>query len=89
MGLEINRLSFIPLIIYSQFIMETERALKYFLVQAFGSGLLLFRVFFYIMSCYYPSYRAASLYIMVFSLIVKLGIVPFHFWLPHVIGGSR
>ena len=88
MGLEVNLLSFIPLIISSQFRMETERALKYFLVQAFGSGLLLFRVFFYIISRYFPIYSDFSLYIMIFRLIVKLGIVPFHFWLPHVMGGS-
>jgi len=89
MGLEINLISFIPIMMSSRLIMETERALKYFIIQALGSGLLLFGVFLYIMSFYVDFGVGFRLFIVVFSLIVKLGIVPFHFWLPHVIGGSR
>uniref|UniRef100_UPI0030FF274F NADH dehydrogenase subunit 2 n=1 Tax=Phyllodoce medipapillata TaxID=868040 RepID=UPI0030FF274F len=88
MGLEINLISFIPIMMSSHTMMETESALKYFMVQAFGSGLLLFGVFFYMMSCYMNIGIAPGLFIIVFSLMVKLGMVPFHFWLPHVMGGS-
>lgn len=89
MGLEINMISFIPLMISSQTILETERALKYFLVQALGSGLLLLGVFLYRMSLYLNSQLLRCSYLLMFRLIIKLGIFPFHYWLPHVIGGSR
>ena len=88
-GLEINMISFIPLIISSQTMLETERALKYFLVQAFGSGLLLFGVFLYRLSVYLDFFFAGCIYLVVFRLIAKVGIFPFHYWLPHVMGGSR
>ena len=44
-GLEINLLSFIPLMISSGSEVEVESSLKYFLVQALGSSLILFSVF--------------------------------------------
>jgi NADH:ubiquinone oxidoreductase subunit 2 (subunit N) len=47
-GLEINLISFIPLIMASGVDSETESRLKYFLVQALGSGLLLFGALRYI-----------------------------------------
>lgn len=89
MGLEINLISFIPLIMSSQNSFETERGLKYFLSQAFGSGLLLFGLFIYIISSYSLVYINLGTYIMVFRIIIKIGIFPFHFWLPHVIGGCN
>jgi len=88
-GLEINLISFIPLIISSSIDIETERRLKYFLVQALGSGLLLFGSLVYIN---YPNCLILdwmSVYIILFRLIIKLGIAPFHFWLPHVMSGIR
>lgn len=89
MGLEINLISFIPLIISSSVDIETERRLKYFLVQALGSGLLLFGSLVYIN---YPNCLILdwmSTYIILFSLMIKLGMAPFHFWLPHVMSGIR
>lgn len=86
MGLEINLVSFIPLIMSSQYIIETEGALKYFLVQAFGSGIILFGIFSSILRCYISVYSDFFIYMVMLRLIVKLGIVPFHFWLPHVMG---
>lgn len=86
-GLEINLISFIPLIISSSVDLETERSLKYFLVQALGSGLLLFGSLVYIN---YPNSILpgwVSVYIILVRIIIKLGMAPFHFWLPHVISG--
>ena len=79
MGLEINLVSFIPLMMSSQRMLETERALKYFLVQSFGSGLLLFGVFFYRIFFYLNYFMEICLYLLVFSLMVKLGVFPFHY----------
>lgn len=86
-GLEINLLSFIPLVICGLNELEAESSLKYFLVQALGSRLILLGSFSILN---YPN-SIISLYISSFFLIsriiVKIGIFPFHYWLPHVIGG--
>jgi len=87
MGLEINLLSFIPLLVCGVSELEVERSLKYFLVQALGSSFVLFGCFSVIN---YP-HVILSIYmrniILLFSFIIKLGIFPFHFWLPRVMGG--
>lgn len=74
---ELNILSFIPIISYSSWFQETERCIKYFMFQAFGSSLLLLGVI-----------RSEISYIVIFGLLVKLGVAPFHFWYPSVIAGS-
>ena len=72
-ALELNMLSFIPLIIFSSWFQETEAAIKYFLFQALGSSLLLLGAY------------SAEFNILVFiGILVKLGIAPFHFWFPSV-----
>lgn len=89
MGLEINLISFIPLIMSSGVDIETERRLKYFLIQALGSGILLFGS---LVEMNYPNSMIPDwlgVCILVMSLMVKLGMAPFHFWLPHVMGGIR
>ena len=78
-GLEINLISFIPLVISSGIDRETESRLKYFLVQAMGSGLLLFGSLVLIRSpnSIIPGWVAT--YMIIFSLIIKLGIAPFQY----------
>jgi len=88
-GLEINLLSFIPILIISNIDSETERRLKYFLIQSLGSGILLIGC---LVHLNFPNSLIShniGIYILVFRLIIKVGIAPFHFWLPHVIGGIR
>nr|YP_010700919.1 NADH dehydrogenase subunit 2 [Rhynchospio aff. asiatica ZW-2021]WCI21134.1 NADH dehydrogenase subunit 2 [Rhynchospio aff. asiatica ZW-2021] len=72
-ALELNMLSFIPLIIFSSWHQETEAAIKYFLFQALGSALLLLGA----------STFNLPLFIFI-GLIIKLGMAPFHFWFPSV-----
>lgn len=52
-----------------------------------GSGILLFGSLIIIRSpnSMVPGWVAT--YVVIFSLMVKLGIAPFHYWLPHVISG--
>nr|YP_002456423.1 NADH dehydrogenase subunit 2 [Sipunculus nudus]ACJ11903.1 NADH dehydrogenase subunit 2 [Sipunculus nudus] len=76
-GLEINLLSFIPLITSSTTNQEAEGAMKYFLSQATGSTLLL------IGSVLAPS---NATFILVLGLLIKLGLPPGHFWFPMVMG---
>lgn len=88
-GLEINLLSFIPLIIDLNNLISTEASLKYFLTQAFASSLLLFSIILFIILNNFQ-YNLLNIYITILialPLIIKRGIAPFHFWFPNVIEG--
>lgn len=90
-GLEINLLSFIPLISdkFNQF--STEAALKYFLTQALASSVLLFGVLYLGISTQLSfsfSHSGHSLRSLIAStLLLKIGAAPFHFWFPGVMEG--
>nr|AIT96943.1 NADH dehydrogenase subunit 2 [Togoperla sp. KW-2014] len=90
-GLEINLLSFIPLLINSSNLMTTEASLKYFLTQALASITLLFTV---ILSALIFAAPNSLLVMNPFinsllssSLLLKMGAAPFHFWFPGVMEG--
>ena len=80
-GLELNLLSFIPLIIIRDNQYSSEAALKYFLIQAVGSSLIIFSASLLL------TQPKASMLILFCALVLKLGGAPFHFWLPQVIRG--
>nr|YP_010033103.1 NADH dehydrogenase subunit 2 [Hemipenthes neimengguensis]QOW39611.1 NADH dehydrogenase subunit 2 [Hemipenthes neimengguensis] len=90
MGLEINLLSFIPLMNNTKNLMSSESSLKYFLVQALASAVLLFSVIMsslkYNMMEMLTSVKLMEL-LMVSSLLMKSGAAPFHFWFPGVMEG--
>lgn len=74
LSLEINMISFIPIVCSSNWFQEQEGGLKYLLFQAFGSSLLL-------ISTVWPAIYTLGL----LGLLLKLGAAPFHFWFPQVI----
>nr|QNE85466.1 NADH dehydrogenase subunit 2 [Nanna flavipes] len=85
MGLEINLLSFIPLMKDNK-LMSTEASLKYFLTQALASAVLLFAIILFIINSKMNSNHFTEM--MIFSsLIMKSGSAPFHFWFPSVMEG--
>uniref|UniRef100_A0AAU7YRI1 NADH-ubiquinone oxidoreductase chain 2 n=1 Tax=Potamanthus sp. 02WZ10 TaxID=3126548 RepID=A0AAU7YRI1_9INSE len=87
-GLEINLLSFIPLMTQNnQF--AAEAALKYFLVQALASAMLLFSILlsFMITSGGLPPVASSTLIPLSSALFLKMGAAPFHFWFPGVMEG--
>lgn len=90
MGLEVNLLSFIPLIANKN-IISSEAALKYFLTQALASIFLFTAILFYSFSLktyfYIEAYPLSIETLFWSALLVKLGAAPFHFWLPEVIEG--
>nr|QBF00332.1 NADH dehydrogenase subunit 2 [Stegana sp. 995 JL-2019] len=89
MGLEINLLSFIPLMSDNNNLMSTEASLKYFLVQALASSVLLFAVIILMMKNT-MNFEINSLYsssIIMSSLLLKSGAAPFHFWFPNIMDG--
>nr|YP_009235832.1 NADH dehydrogenase subunit 2 [Bactrocera melastomatos]YP_009740433.1 NADH dehydrogenase subunit 2 [Bactrocera rubigina]AMD83687.1 NADH dehydrogenase subunit 2 [Bactrocera melastomatos]QID03086.1 NADH dehydrogenase subunit 2 [Bactrocera rubigina]WCB99087.1 NADH dehydrogenase subunit 2 [Bactrocera rubigina] len=88
MGLEINLLSFIPLM-NSNNLTSTEASLKYFLVQAMASAVLLFAIMMTYLNNY-PIIQDKSSYsnlMIISSLLLKSGAAPFHFWFPNVMEG--
>nr|VFU78657.1 unnamed protein product [Proasellus beticus] len=76
LGLEINLLSFLPMILFSSST-SSESGLKYFLIQAMGSLLILQASF------SWTVLPAPYLFFMI-PLTLKLGAAPLHFWLPDV-----
>nr|ADF57849.1 NADH dehydrogenase subunit 2 [Stegana pililobosa] len=90
MGLEINLLSFIPLMSDNNNLMSTEASLKYFLVQAMASTVLLFAVILMMMKNninYEINYSLYITMIILSSLLLKSGAAPFHFWFPNIMEG--
>lgn len=91
-GLELNLIGFLPLLVYQKTSAESESAVKYFIVQAIGSRLLIFgRLNLYSTSFTWEiiNLNQPTLYfiIILISLLIKVGIFPFYYWLPGVIAG--
>nr|YP_010454756.1 NADH dehydrogenase subunit 2 [Paegniodes cupulatus]QZZ23945.1 NADH dehydrogenase subunit 2 [Paegniodes cupulatus] len=91
MGLEINLLSFIPLMSNKNNQFATEAALKYFLVQALASAFLLFGVICLSLYTQFTFSQFAAFipfnHIISSALMLKMGAAPFHFWFPGVMEG--
>nr|WFP43305.1 NADH dehydrogenase subunit 2 [Sanaa intermedia] len=89
LGLEINLLSFIPLIIHAKNPLSTEASLKYFLIQAFASSILLFSFILTQLSTKMNmfSYQEMLMLLLMSSLMLKMGAAPFHFWFPGTMEG--
>nr|AAK30352.1 NADH dehydrogenase subunit 2 [Lyciasalamandra luschani luschani] len=90
MGLEINTLAIIPLMTKTHHPRGTESATKYFLTQAAASGLILFSTT--INAWTLGEWTITNLNpmpstILTIALAMKLGIAPFHLWLPDVMQG--
>nr|ACN77879.1 NADH dehydrogenase subunit 2 [Leptotila cassinii] len=91
-GLEINTLAIIPLISKPHHPRAIEATVKYFLVQATASALLLFSSTsnawvtgqWDITQLTHPT----SCLLLTIAIAMKLGLVPFHFWFPEVLQGS-
>nr|AAP72115.1 NADH dehydrogenase subunit II [Craugastor bransfordii] len=91
LGLEINTLAIIPLMIKTHHPRAIEAATKYFLIQATASAIMLF-------SCAMnawttgewtitPYTKTMPINLLTIALAMKLGIAPFHFWLPDIMQG--
>nr|YP_009453755.1 NADH dehydrogenase subunit 2 [Bunomys penitus]ASP44764.1 NADH dehydrogenase subunit 2 [Bunomys penitus] len=90
-GLEMNLLAIIPLLINKKNPRSTEAATKYFLTQATASMILLLAIV--------MNYKQLGMWtvqqqtnnmllnMMLISLSMKLGMAPFHYWLPEVTQG--
>nr|BAF80301.1 NADH dehydrogenase subunit 2 [Culicoides cylindratus] len=88
-GLELNLLSFIPLMNNNFNLTSTEAAIQYFLVQAFASLIFLFASIVSIMKFSFFNYFFFNYenLIINFSMLIKLGSAPFQFWFPNIVEG--
>nr|APT41568.1 NADH dehydrogenase subunit 2 [Micropygomyia chassigneti] len=89
MGLEINLLSFIPLMMNESNIYASEASLKYFLTQAMASSLLLFSIILFLSYNnmnfnLWNFFFFSKLLLINMTLLIKMGAAPFHFWFPSV-----
>nr|AEB39249.1 NADH dehydrogenase subunit 2 [Lithodytes lineatus] len=91
-GLEINTLAIIPMITKTPHPRAIEAATKYFLTQAAASALILFSSTINAWltgewTINTPSHHIPTMMISL-AILMKLGVAPFHFWLPEVLQGS-
>nr|ASY97989.1 NADH dehydrogenase subunit 2 [Theopropus rubrobrunneus] len=88
-GLEINLLSFIPMLSSNKNMFSTEASLKYFLIQAIASSSLLFFIIlktnFYELATIMKDSTWNNL--IMIPLMMKVACAPFHWWFPSVIEG--
>nr|WDE33980.1 NADH dehydrogenase subunit 2 [Bavayia geitaina] len=91
-GLELNTLAIIPIISQQHHPRATEATTKYFLTQATASAVILFASS---MNAWktgqwniYQTSSPESIIMLTLALAMKLGLAPFHFWLPEVLQGS-
>nr|AFS66890.1 NADH dehydrogenase subunit 2 [Salamandrella keyserlingii] len=91
MGLEINTLAIIPLMTKLHHPRAIEAATKYFLIQASASALILFSST--INAWFTGEWTIMSMQthlpsiMLTIALAMKLGIAPFHLWMPDVLQG--
>lgn len=87
-GLEINILALLALFLSNSSPRNSEATFKYFLVQAFASRVLIASAL--IASGNYSFIRnLSSTFIIILRLFVKLGVAPFHVWVPQIIEGLK
>nr|QFG40125.1 NADH dehydrogenase subunit 2 [Alpheus randalli] len=81
LGLELNLLSFIPIISSSFNSYSSEAALKYFLIQALGSAIIL------ISATSMTLFLSSPSILILGALLLKMGAAPVHFWFPPIMQG--
>nr|YP_009352124.1 NADH dehydrogenase subunit 2 [Limenitis doerriesi]YP_009368793.1 NADH dehydrogenase subunit 2 [Limenitis helmanni]AQX44286.1 NADH dehydrogenase subunit 2 [Limenitis doerriesi]ARN58065.1 NADH dehydrogenase subunit 2 [Limenitis helmanni] len=86
-GLEINLLSFIPLISTPNNLLNSEASLKYFITQSIASINFLFSILLSLFLMKNFLFNNFFSIIINSSLLMKMGSTPFHFWFPNVMEG--
>nr|YP_006665896.1 NADH dehydrogenase subunit 2 [Mengenilla moldrzyki]AFC35459.1 NADH dehydrogenase subunit 2 [Mengenilla moldrzyki] len=87
MGLELNFISFIPFINSWNNSLMIETSMKYFIIQALSSSILILSIIMIMSKIYLIIESKFYLLGLNFAVLMKLGMFPFHFWLPNLIEG--
>lgn len=81
-GLELNLFAIIPILNFKSSIYSIEATIKYFLIQAFASIILL--IFLINKNILFINNNNI---LIIIPLLIKLRLIPFHLWLPSIIEG--
>nr|YP_010610695.1 NADH dehydrogenase subunit 2 [Luteuthis dentatus]WAP91476.1 NADH dehydrogenase subunit 2 [Luteuthis dentatus]WAP91502.1 NADH dehydrogenase subunit 2 [Luteuthis dentatus] len=87
MGLELNLMGILPLMNIKGKSFEIDSSMKYFIIQSFSSSLLMIStiILYFFSSSWYSMFNNSFISsILILSLLIKLGSVPFHLWLPNI-----
>nr|QED57238.1 NADH dehydrogenase subunit 2 [Anthonomus eugenii]QED57253.1 NADH dehydrogenase subunit 2 [Anthonomus eugenii]QED57261.1 NADH dehydrogenase subunit 2 [Anthonomus eugenii] len=84
-GLEMNLLSIMP-IMKDKLKSTSEAMIKYFMVQAMASTILLFSILMFQLTSS-KMMSASTYFILNSALFMKMGAAPLHFWYPEVLSG--
>nr|AIM19536.1 NADH dehydrogenase subunit 2 [Diceroprocta semicincta] len=79
MGIEVNMISFLPLMADKMNIYSSESMISYFIIQSMASSMLFISILLVTMFNFGL--------VMVISLMIKIGCPPFHLWFPSVMEG--
>nr|YP_011036641.1 NADH dehydrogenase subunit 2 [Xestocephalus ishidae]WRK21245.1 NADH dehydrogenase subunit 2 [Xestocephalus ishidae] len=77
-GLEISLMSFIPLM-EKESVLSTESSIKYFIIQSISSSMMILSMI--------MNFKKTSWLIISYSMMIKMGITPFHTWMVSVSEG--
>nr|YP_009251338.1 NADH dehydrogenase subunit 2 [Bicellonychia lividipennis]AIQ80135.1 NADH dehydrogenase subunit 2 [Bicellonychia lividipennis] len=89
-GLEINVLSIIPILNSHKNKLSSEASIKYFITQSIASSVILLSIILTMMNTSFYSkidQESWTMIVMNSSLLMKMGMAPFHFWFPEVLEG--
>nr|YP_010535831.1 NADH dehydrogenase subunit 2 [Luprops yunnanus]UYB79043.1 NADH dehydrogenase subunit 2 [Luprops yunnanus] len=89
MGLEINMLAIIPIFSSQKNMLSNESTIKYFIIQAMASMILLMAAISMLTLQSFLNQQLSpwSNLMMNLALLIKMGAAPFHFWFPEVMEG--
>lgn len=84
--IELNLISFVPVLLSSKLLSQIEASTKYFLAQAVGSSIVLLSAC--LSSCQTGFLiNSISFPLLITGLAIKMGFPPIHFWMPQVMEG--
>nr|YP_009489711.1 NADH dehydrogenase subunit 2 [Falcidens halanychi]AWH02138.1 NADH dehydrogenase subunit 2 [Falcidens halanychi] len=89
-GLEMNLFGFLPLMVDMKENQTLEATMKYFLIQAFGSGMFLGGSFFSLifLETWFSLSLTSNNYfpdiLLFLAIAIKMGLAPFYIWLPSI-----
>nr|UPX88564.1 NADH dehydrogenase subunit 2 [Palomena prasina] len=87
MGLELNMMSFIPLILQKSNKSSSEAAMIYFLIQSMSSIILLMMIMINMMKI--PINKEIINCAITICILMKLGAAPFHKWMPEMMSKMK
>nr|QDI93752.1 NADH dehydrogenase subunit 2 [Rubellomiris bispinosus] len=87
-GLEMNLMSFVPLISTTKNTFNSQSVMMYFLVQSLGSMLFIMFILTNKYMFIYLNKDSINILIMI-TMMIKMGMPPFHLWFPEIMNKMK